>query len=897
MKRNRSRPQNPAPGNPAPSYFDLLAESRNARQDVSRQGYRDGSPYGGAPFLDIETPGGGITMRGVSRPLLGMTPQGERQVMVPGGEYRFDSPVVREMPLPPGMIQGIIPPEMPLPQMQFGDLVGGMMGGAGGGAPGGGGMAGFLQNNGQQLAGIGNVGASVLQGIASNRAPASPIEQQALQAAADSPMAGAGYAAGEAVLQGAANAVVPGAGTALKAVSGLVDAGVGAIMTPEQQLKNNNLKFTRYLGAPGYLIDRAIGRRKMGKYNARKGQLGEIEEAQNIGQVERNNNSGTGDYSPMYREGGLTEWFAEGAGGGGWDRYDTTGKRIGKCGDGKDGEGYAACLSLEKAQKLGKAGIASFVRRKRAAQRDAGRGRKGDAGKGSAPIRVSTGASKKEDGGFTDGFAGGFMPGTDQMESQLAAFKSGGNTPTDTALWSRAKSRARQKFDVYPCVPMDSQALTRRGWVGPDDLAVGDEILAYDIEDDILRWTPVLNIHRHENAPVTAWSNAQSRWTIRSTPDHNWVMFRSGQFHPRKADASISDGRKARSRQGRRLTPIDKAPAGVSNILVAAKLSMDEPSADLTRFTKYGQSWVETVLRMSRDQLESWLAAAIVYDGYEHKSSFGFSQKDPDHLMALELAAALTGHVVTEAKYADRSVTSVQVLQRRHIQIQYANRVELNRQPVWCPQTQYGTWLMRQSGFITITGNSAYANAWAVQWYGKQGGGWRKAEDGMMVEGMADGMPDDPTGGYDIMEGEGGVYLKPRDKARFAQWAAASGMGVQQAAAQLLSGGNEPEMPTPQGEMPEMKEGGIPERYKSKGFARVGAKKNSTRPGKKWMVLARKGEQYKVVHGGDSNMKDYTQHGSGERRKRFWSRMGGRDSAKANDPFSPLHWHKKFGTW
>lgn len=96
---------------------------------------------------------------------------------------------------------------------------------------------------------------------------------------------------------------------------------------------------------------------------------------------------------------------------------------------------------------------------------------------------------------------------------------------------------------------------------------------------------------------------------------------------------------------------------------------------------------------------------------------------------------------------------------------------------------------------------------------------------------------------------------------------------------------------------PEMKTGGIPERYKNMGFTKVGVKKKSTRPGKKWMVLAKKGDKYKVVHGGDNKMQDFKQHGSAKRKKRFWDRMGGRDSAKAKDPFSPLYWHKRFGTW
>lgn len=79
----------------------------------------------------------------------------------------------------------------------------------------------------------------------------------------------------------------------------------------------------------------------------------------------------------------LRDWFGKGkkggAGGGGWDRYNTKGERIGKCGDSKPGEGKPKCLSKSAAAKLrskdadgdgkadGKAGIARAVKRKRKA--------------------------------------------------------------------------------------------------------------------------------------------------------------------------------------------------------------------------------------------------------------------------------------------------------------------------------------------------------------------------------------------------------------------------------------------------------------------------------------------------------------------------------------------------
>ncbi len=90
--------------------------------------------------------------------------------------------------------------------------------------------------------------------------------------------------------------------------------------------------------------------------------------------------------------------------------------------------------------------------------------------------------------------------------------------------------------------------------------------------------------------------------------------------------------------------------------------------------------------------------------------------------------------------------------------------------------------------------------------------------------------------------------------------------------------------------------GGIPQRYKNMGFTKVGQKKQGD--GKhKWKVLAKKDDKYKVVQGGWRGMQDFKQHKSEKRRDNFWSRMGGKDSAKAKDPFSPLYWHKRFGTW
>lgn len=122
----------------------------------------------------------------------------------------------------------------------------------------------------------------------------------------------------------------------------------------------------------------------------------------------------------------LRDWLKSGVGGGGWDRYNTQGKRVGKCGDAEEGDPYSACLSKEKAQDLGKEGIGNFVRRKREAQSEAGYDEKGEGSKGRKPVFVKT----KVDEDF------------DVLEEK--------NEPTNPELWSKAKSLAKQKFDVYP---------------------------------------------------------------------------------------------------------------------------------------------------------------------------------------------------------------------------------------------------------------------------------------------------------------------------------------------------------------------------------------------------------------------------------------------------------------
>jgi hypothetical protein len=80
------------------------------QKDISKQGYKDDSPYKDRPYLDIHTPNGVIDMTGVSIPLLA-----NNVILGPNsGLHKFNTRRVREIPMAQrGREQGVIKPYVP----------------------------------------------------------------------------------------------------------------------------------------------------------------------------------------------------------------------------------------------------------------------------------------------------------------------------------------------------------------------------------------------------------------------------------------------------------------------------------------------------------------------------------------------------------------------------------------------------------------------------------------------------------------------------------------------------------------------------------------------------------------------------------------------------------------
>lgn len=298
--------------------------------------------------------------------------------------------------------------------------------------------------------------------------------------------------------------------------------------------------------------------------------------------------------------------------------------------------------------------------------------------------------------------------------------------PTNPSLWSRAKAAARAKFDVYPCVPLDSKALTKNGWKTYSELTIGELILTYNINKDELEWKPILNLNFFENAELIRMYKPTG-FSIKCTPNHKWVVQRGNDYSVVELIETKDLPKRAR-------------------IIMCAELKNNDKIL-LDNFSKT-DNWTENVINMSSEQRKSFLAASIIYDGWDKGSSskiegrhtFGFVQKNSDHLDAGLLAAYLSGYYVS---VNDREyITAASFIRNKKFHsVQNIKFEKTENEDVWCPTTENDTWVMYQNGLITITGNSAYANGWAAKWYKKHGGGWRMSEDAESSPIRADDSP------------------------------------------------------------------------------------------------------------------------------------------------------------
>lgn len=328
-------------------------------------------------------------------------------------------------------------------------------------------------------------------------------------------------------------------------------------------------------------------------------------------------------------------------------------------------------------------------------------------------------------------------------------------------------------YEEYPsayCVPKDnSEALTKDGWKKYSELSMGDEIAAYDYLNDKIVFTEILNLHSFDNQDIYKLSSNGKNYSYECTYNHKVVFtylkeydlesmyekfntiqkIYNRELTYKEARNIISDPQGNVERYGGKnfdyylsnsknnvpkLRDVNNLPSKNGSIIVSSKL-FKEDNKDISSYIKYQTDPIKMVLNMTHNQMLSFLNGCILCDGWQGNYnentkaySYGFRQKNKENLEAVKLAAFLTGHIVYESsKETDSGCRDIRISNASHIGCSrlFLSKTDIKKN-VWCPETKYGTWVMRQDKTITITGNS---NSYAAKMYKKWGGGWKTVNE------------------------------------------------------------------------------------------------------------------------------------------------------------------------
>jgi hypothetical protein len=122
----------------------------------------------------------------------------------------------------------------------------------------------------------------------------------------------------------------------------------------------------------------------------------------------------------------------------------------------------------------------------------------------------------------------------------------------------------------------------------------------------------------------------------------------------------------------------------------------------LLKRSKVSNNWADIVCGLSREAMESMYNAMYLADGTIGKRTCdSFACQLDGVATTFEILATLLG------KRVKRNERGYYVSDKTHIKIAGMKKELIDFEGrVWCPKTKNETWVMKQNGFITITGNT-----------------------------------------------------------------------------------------------------------------------------------------------------------------------------------------------
>lgn len=323
----------------------------------------------------------------------------------------------------------------------------------------------------------------------------------------------------------------------------------------------------------------------------------------------------------------------------------------------------------------------------------------------------------------------------------------------------------------FQCVDEETEALTRRGWVGHADLRVGDDILTLNIHTQQSEWQPIRRIFRYhhsgemvsvEGRSISALVTSNHRWVVDHERDlgrlfmtdnlndcHRVPLARPvGQQEPSPWDDDFVE------LVGWVLTEGSYAPRGTRIGIYQSPLANPDHCERIekllgrlgpwsysthpgsgTRCYKFSgpiaslirAAFPRKVLTAAFVQSLDWRQRRLLFDvliagdGNRKGKTADFNTSDPEQAASFQMLCALLGYATTVRVQHNRPqvirgerVTSRRAILRIYVRLQSNARVDSHKRTtvqyqgiVWCPNTVNGTFLVRRRGKVHFTGNCA----------------------------------------------------------------------------------------------------------------------------------------------------------------------------------------------
>lgn len=371
-----------------------------------------------------------------------------------------------------------------------------------------------------------------------------------------------------------------------------------------------------------------------------------------------------------------------------------------------------------------------------------------------------------------------------KLEERDAIFKARVTIPNGggaTGWGSESASDFRDFIEKAECLDEDAEILTRLGFRHHSDVRVGDDVLAYDLATDTCAWVPVDNLSVFPNIVSYALGN-RAKWRIRGTANHKWAVLNcnnerilrqasdlrasdriilaareplggSSPLTTREAALIgwiVTDGGIKRVGDSLTVTITQSKPATVSMLVdlvggdgtetVGPPTIRAFPSGKTypclpqhtfrlhsafarALFDRAGitgrDDLPQLIARLRPDARAAMLDAMMLADG--DKRGYFSKKRHPAVMEAWQLLCTLEGIAVSPLKLRGDNQPTQKLKKRRYLSASQLALTDGSPRTVWCPTTRYGTWVCRQNGVITITGNTkAIGRALAALGYGTQ---------------------------------------------------------------------------------------------------------------------------------------------------------------------------------